>query len=110
MKIFLRAFCSDFEDFVRSNLKVLVVCLLTVLLIQFLDKGNLAINLSVITLHIIGDVFMVLSLTKHSVGEKKAGAIYQLPAIIIFLIIGLIAVMQSTEGKNLKLFFAYDTV
>lgn len=104
MKDFLIAFRSDFKGFLRSNWKVLIICLITVFVIQFLEKGNSLINLSVITLHIVGDVFMILSLTKYAHKENKTAVIYMFSSSIVFLTIGFIAILQSPEGKNWQYF------
>ena len=88
------------EDFIQSNWKILLISLVVVFYIQFLDKGNSIINISVITLHIIGDVFLIIAFKKFSEDDKKRGVYYYSVASVIFLIIGIIAVAQSDNGKN----------
>lgn len=100
MKKIILLFCSDFKEFLRNNWKILIICLVTVFVIQYNGKGSLVTNISVITIHIIGDVMMIISLTKYSKGEKKSGYAYMSSSVIFFIIVGAVAVIQSTDGKN----------
>lgn len=81
-----------------------MVCLLTVFAFQYFGKGNLFVNMFVITLHVFGDVMMIMSLTKYSWGQKKSGAVYMAASSSFFVLVGLIAVLQSTENKNWQYF------
>jgi len=104
MKETLKLFWLDFKNFIQNNKKILIICLLSVFFIQFLEKGNSIINISVIILHIIGDVFMVLALTKYSKGENKIGTIYFTCSSSFFIFVGYVAVFQSDENKNWQYF------
>lgn len=104
MKDLIKLFLTDFRDFVRSNWKVLIVCLTTIIIFQFFGKGNIVINLSIIIVHISGDVMMIIALTKYAQNKNKSGAIYMTSSTIFFVIIGLTAVLQSNENKNWQYF------
>ncbi len=104
MKNLILLFFTDLREFVRNNWKILFICLMTICVIQYYGKGNLLLNLSVICLHIIGDIFMIIALTKYSRGEKKSGFVYMSSSSLFFTLVGLAAVLQSTEGKNWQYF------
>ena len=104
MKGLIYVVLPDLKDFVRSNYKLLFLCLITVFVIQYLNKGDFITNISVITLHLIGDVVMIISLKKYSIGENKLGVLYQSSSIIFFLLVGFVAVIQSKDGKNWQYF------
>lgn len=100
MKDIIKLFCLDFNDFVRNNFKILFLCLIIIIVIQYYGKGNFMINISVLTIHVVGDILMIISFTKYSIGEKKSGYVYLTIANCCFVFVGLIAVLQSDEGKN----------
>ena len=104
MKIFLSLFRSDLSNFVRDNFKILVISIACILLLQYFEKGNSILNITILVLHIIGDVFMVISFKKYSDNEKKPATIYLSIANFIFVIVGSTAVLQSFDGKNWQYF------
>lgn len=100
MKEAIKLFLTDFDDFVRNNWKVLVFCLFSIFALQYFGKGNPIINLIVVSLHLIGDVMMIMSLAKFAQGYKKSSAIYLVSSAVFFIAVGVVAVLQSTENKN----------
>lgn len=47
---------------------------------------------------------MIISITKYSQGEKKSSVVYLILAAVFFVPVGLIAVLQSDNGKNWQYF------
>ncbi|MBT3727105.1 hypothetical protein HOG21_05505 [bacterium] len=100
MKDTIDLFITDFYNFLHNNAKVLMICLLVIIGIQYAGKGNLTANILSISLHVIGDVFMIMAQDKYTIKEDKSGTIYLILSNLFFMGVGMMAVYQSVDGKN----------
>jgi hypothetical protein len=104
MKKLLFLIGADLIDFINNNYKILTLCLITIFFLQYLEKGNIWVNLIVIFIHLVGDVMMIISFKKYAKKETKSGFAYQVSSTIFFVLVGLVAVLQSKDGKNWQYF------
>ncbi|USN59081.1 MAG: hypothetical protein H6767_03200 [Candidatus Peribacteria bacterium] len=100
MKALLSEFLANLKDFVRKNTNILILCTISIILVQEMGKGNSLTDIIVTILHIGGDVFMVMSLNARQENRKKIGWGYMMISGLFFLGVGWIAVDQGEYERN----------
>ncbi len=104
MKDTLNLFFTDLNDFVKNNWKILTISLVAIVCFQYLGKGDVLINIATLSLHIAGDIMMIIAIGKYAECENKSGSLYMVASNLFFIGVGIIAVLQSVDGKNWQYF------
>lgn len=104
MKDAFDLFLTDLYDFVRNNTVILMVSLIAIGYFQYLGKGDVLVNIATLSLHIAGDIMMIIAIGKYAESQNKSGSLYMVASNMFFIGVGIIAVLQSFDGKNWQYF------